>query len=135
MRKWMKIFVLCLWTLTLFVIGNTMSYTNRTVELPVLEHENTVSQEQVIAQDASYDIQRCINHLLSSRYADLLQQSVVGHSNNVNDFKFVLRTVHALLLRQTDNQLHKLYKLTHSTHPYMRGSVDYYIYTLERILI
>lgn len=133
MRKWMKVFVLCMWALIVFVIGNTMPCANQQDECPVFEQ--TASQEQIVSEDSSYDIQRCINHLLSSRYVDFWQHSVVGHSGNSYDFKFMLRAFSVFLLHQTDYQLHKLYKLTHSTHPRMSGGVDYYIYTLERILI
>lgn len=135
MRKWMKVFVLCLWTLTICVIGNTMSCMNQTTGSMELVKESVVFQEQIVAQDTSHDIQSCINYLLSSRYADLLQQPSVFHTGSTNDFKFLLRTINVLLFRQTDSQFSKLYKLTHSTHPYMGGSIDYYIYTLERILI
>jgi hypothetical protein len=135
MRKWMKVFVLCLWTLTICVIGNTMSCMNQGAGGMELVKESVVSQEQVVAQDTSHDIQSCINYLLSSRYADLLQHSSVYHSGSTNDFKFLLRSINVLLFRQTDSLFNKLYKLTHSTHPYMGGSIDYYIYTLERILI
>lgn len=134
MRQWMKVFVLCIWTLMIFAVGNTVLHANRTVDYSV--SGNAVScQECVYSQNTSNDIERCLNYLLSSRYIDLLQHSILSHSGNSYDFKFVLRTVSTFLLHQTDYQLHKLYKLTHSTHPYMRGCIDYYIYTLERILI
>lgn len=133
MRKWMNVFVLCMWTLIVFSIGHTMSYANQPEESPVFEH--TASREQVVSENSSFDIQHSLDYLLSSRYIDFWSHTVISHSGSSYDFKSVLRVVSVFLLHYTDYQLHKLYNLTYSTHPRMYGGVDYYIYTLERILI
>lgn len=128
MRQWIKVFILCIFTLMTFAVGNAVWHTDDTTDCPVSENE----AECVYAPHTSNDIERGIDYILSSCYVDLLQHTVVSHSGSV---KFLPRSFSVSPLHKTDCHLHKLHKLTYSTHPYLYGGIDYYIYTLERILI
>lgn len=80
---------------------------------------------------------RTINHILKSRYADLSVPAcaIVAGSKDNND-KYTLHLNGTLLKGYNSEKYHRIYSLTHRNSYYpVHLPKDYYIYTLERIVI
>lgn len=81
---------------------------------------------------------RTINHILKSRYADLSVPAcaIVAGSKDNNDNKYTLHLNGKLLKGYNSEKYHRIYSLTHRNSYYpVHLPKDYYIYTLERIVI
>lgn len=133
MKQWMQVFVVCMWSLILVRAGNTIACAEQPVEYPSFVNMNSIERMDSVALSNGSD--KSMDYLLSSQYINLLLHPAMNHFGNTYDFKSILRIISPFLLHKTDYQPYKLHKLTHTTHPYMCGCVDYYIYALERILI
>ena len=81
---------------------------------------------------------RTINHILKSRYADLSVPAcaIVAGSKYNNDNKFTLHLNVTLLKGYNSEKYHRIYSLSHRNSYYpVDLPKDYYIYSLERIVI
>lgn len=81
---------------------------------------------------------RTINHILKSRYADLSVPAcaIVAGSKDNNDNKYTLHLSGTLLKGSNSDTYQNIYSQTHRySHNLVHLPKDYYIYTLERIVI
>ena len=81
---------------------------------------------------------RTINHILKSGYADLSVPmcAIVAGSKDNNDYKYTLHLSGTLLKGSNSDTYHNIYSQTHRySHNPVHLPKDYYIYTLERIVI
>lgn len=81
---------------------------------------------------------RTINHILKSGYADLSVPAcaIVAGSKDNNDNKYTLHLNGTLLKGYNSEKYHRIYSLTHRNSYYpVHLPKDYYIYTLEKIVI
>lgn len=102
------------------------------------ESESNVTKLSFIESSSESNIQRTINHILKSRYADLSIPSCIfttGSKDN-NDSKSLLPTACGGMKKYAGLPDYRLSKLLLSTsHNFINSPKLYYIYTLERIII
>lgn len=99
--------------------------------------EKDESRLSFIESSSDQDIQRTINNILKSRYADLSTVNILttGNKDN-NDVKHLLPETCRGIKKYTGRQDSGLSKLLLSkSHDFINSPKLYYIYTLERIII
>lgn len=140
MIVWLKIIFIGI--LSLFVFQNmsekaTFDYKTDTY-VDNKESENDETKFSFIESSSKSDIQRTINHMLKSRYADLSIHAYIftaGNKSN-NGSKFLLPITCGGMKKYAGLPDYRLSKLLLSTsHNFINSPKLYYIYTLERIII
>ncbi len=140
MNCWLRIiFIGILSCLILQGIEKDMS----SVWMEEICHENILSTDNencMSFEESSSDtyLIRTINHILKSRYADLSIPVCIlstGTKDN-NDNKSILNLTGGLLRYNITYRYYNIYaKLCTDCHNLIHSPKDYYIYTLEKIII
>lgn len=140
MIYWLRIIFVCVLSLFAFQgISEEISpvcNTNACTEIIFPTSENN----DIIFLESTSDnyLIRTINHILKSRYADLSASicAIVSSSKDNNDNKYILHFSSTLLKGGKSDKYHRIYSQTQrNSHYLVHLPKDYYIYTLERIVI
>lgn len=125
-----KIFVLLILSFVVACIGDLMTSEKK--------HERCGGARICVSYDACIhssenNIHRTINHILESCFADIPSQVLCNSSSY--DSKYSLKATYIVLDYLTNVNLDIFSKYSSSLYILAPRGVDYYIYTLKRILI
>lgn len=131
MDKWIKTVTVIFFFLITSVIGSIFYTLQENAENQETTPNKEVT-EQVTASHSETDI--LINFLLNSDYADI-PASLAFHNGSSNDMKSVLHCTILSLSHHSEYGMYKKMLLRKNKGLPACKRIDYYIYTLEKILI
>lgn len=140
MIYWLRIIFVCVMSLFVFqgISEEISPVCNTSACTEIIFSAN--EKKDIIFVDSTSDnyLIRTINHILKSRYADLSASicAIVAGSKDNNDNKYTIHLSGTLLKCNNSDKYHRIYSQIHRySHNLVHSPKDYYIYTLEKIVI